>query len=436
MLDPTTLAARGGGQATAGLSPATGVSFHSARVRPGDAFFALPGDAGHGITFADAALASGAAFVVSDRPHPQGVTVADPAKLLLDLGSEARRQLRGVVIGVTGSAGKTSTKTLLGAALAAATSPGNFNTPLALAQVLIHHVLAGLIGRDDRLVLELGVDHPGEMDVLLRLAQPTHAVVTLIAAGHLSGLGSVERVATEKLKLVTAAPQAFVSAQAATFLSPQQRTHVTTYGFENADVMGTLTNLSASGQTLSALGAEVKLPFVGAALAENALAALAVARALGDDLPAAARRLEHAQLEPGRLQVHRLGALTLLDDSYNSNPASAEAALEALGHFPKPHSAVLGDMLELGRDAALYHRALGTRTRQLDRVIALGPEMRALTETNPGARYLEAFDLGALRALLPERGTLLVKGSRGMRLERLVESLLSDQAASHSEVSA
>ncbi len=424
-LEPGKLAERGGGRAADALPGATGVSFHSRRVRAGDAFFALPGAAGHGLAYADAALAAGAAYIVSDKSHPQGVTVPDPAGLLLDLGADARSTLRGPVVGVTGSAGKTTCKAFLGAALGAEVTPGNFNTPLALAQTLIDAAVGLRTQPEARLILELGIDHPGEMDILLRLARPTHAVLTLIAPSHLEGLGSVEGVAREKLKLVDAAEYALVSAQAAAFLSPAQRRRVTTYGFRNADVTGTLSEVSAEGQTLSALGVAVRLPFVGTALAEGALAALALAAHLGNDLKAAAHRLEGAQLEPRRLQIHKLGPLTLLDDSYNSNPASAAAALTTLKHFPKPHTAVLGDMLELGSESARFHRELGEQTARLDKVIAVGPEMRALIEGNLAARYFETFDLERLLTELPERGTLLVKGSRGTRLERLVTALLS-----------
>lgn len=383
MLEPLTLAAKGQGHAAHALRPASGVSFHSGRVRPGDAFFALPGSAGHGIAYADAALAAGAAYIVSDRPHPQGVTVPDPAELLLELGREARAAVSGPVVGVTGSAGKTTTKALLAAALGAAASPGNFNTPLALAQVLIEHTLDER--PSERLVLELGIDHPGEMDVLLSLAQPTHGVVTLIAPSHLAGLGTVEGVAAEKLKLVDATPRAFVSTQAAAFLNDAQRQKVTTYGFGQADVSGTLSAITPTGQTLSALEIEVKLPFVGTVLAENALAALALAASLGDDLELTAKRLRTATLEPGRLQVHALGPLTLLDDTYNSNPASARAALETLATFPQPHGAVLGDMLELGPESARYHRELGKQTLGLAHVVAVGPEMRAQRNQSGGA---------------------------------------------------
>ena len=433
-LEPDRLAERSGGLAVPGLPDATGVSFHSRRVSAGDAFFALPGAAAHGLTYADAALAAGAAYVVSDKPHPRGVTVPDPAGLLLTLGADARRAFQGTVIGVTGSAGKTTCKAFLGAALEAETTPGNFNTPFALAQTLVNTAANGQTDERARLVLELGIDHPGEMDTLLALAQPTHAVLTLIAPSHLAALGSVAGVAREKLKLVDAAEHALVSTQAAAFLSSAQRRKVTTYGLSDADVTATISDVSPEGQTLTALGVQLRLPFVGVALAEGALAALALAAHLGDDLEVTARRLEHTKLEPGRLQIHRLGPLTLLDDSYNSNPASAATALAALKHFPEPHTAVLGDMLELGAESARFHKELGEQTVGLAKIIAVGPEMRALLEGNPAAHYFETFDLDELQAELPERGTLLLKGSRGMRLERLVSALL--EASNKQEVGA
>ncbi|ADI14721.1 UDP-N-acetylmuramoyl-tripeptide--D-alanyl-D-alanine ligase [Truepera radiovictrix] len=425
------------------LPSARGVAFHSARVRPGDAFFALPGASSHGLRYADAALQAGAAFIVSDRPHPRGLTVPDPARLLLQLGRVARAALQGPVIGVTGSAGKTSTRALLAAALGAHATRGNFNTPLALAQTLVEAWLEDRTGAHDRLVLELGIDHTGEMDELVELTRPTLGVVTLIAPAHLDGLGSVEGVAREKFKLLTGVRHAWVSAQAYPFLTPAQRAalqgRLTVYGLDGREtptggeakrVTGHFAS-AAGGGALHALGLRVPLALPSPALAENALCALAVAAHLGVDPAAAAARLQGAVLEPGRLQRHQLGALTLLDDAYNSNPASVRAALTALAALPRPHTAVLGDMLELGAASAELHRALAEDTAALDAVVAVGPAMRALAEADPRAVYLEAFDLEALLALVPERGTLLVKGSRGVRLERLTEALLRRYAEQH-----
>lgn len=449
-LTPSLLADLGGAPPAGvpALPSATGVSFHSARVRPGDAFFALPGAAGHGLQYAEAALQAGAAWIVSDRPHPQGLVVPDPAGLLLTLGRHARRALRGPVVGVTGSAGKTSTRALLAAALGAHATPGNFNTPLALAQTLVDAWLGGRTGEGERLVLELGIDHPGEMDDLVALTRPTHGVVTLVAPAHLSGLGDVAGVAREKFKLLKGVQHAWVSAQAASFLSSAQRAaltgRLTVYALEpqgdhleateGADVTGRFVAHAGSG-TLHAFGLEAPLRVTGHALAENALCALAVAAHLGGDVRGAAARLAGAVLEPGRMQVHRLGPLTLIDDTYNSSPAAVRSALAALGPFPRPHTAVLGDMLELGDASAALHRALAEHTAGLDALITVGPAMRALAEADPRATHLGAFDLGALLPLLPTRGTLLVKGSRGTRLERLTGALLAPRPPQRQGVS-
>ena len=423
-LTPQFVAALAGVALGSTLPNATGVSFHSARVRSGDAFFALPGAAGHGIDYAEQALAAGAAFIVSDRPHRLGLQVENPAQTLLNLGKHARAQLRGPVIGVTGSAGKTSTKAMLAAALDAAASPGNFNTPLALAQVLIDAWLGGETTGEDRLVLELGIDHVGEMDELVALAKPTHAVLTLIAESHLSGLGNVESVAREKLKLVDAAEHAFVSEQAAPFLDETQREKSSVYGLGQVDVSGIIAGVSPRGQRLEVFGTPFTLPYLGQAMAVNAVGALGLAHFLGLDLQAAALRLGEVKLEPGRLQVLKHSDLTIIDDSYNSNPASAAVALEVLAQFPKPHSAVLGDMLELGVASETLHRTLGKRTLALGHVFAVGDEARFIAEENPKAVHVSSADLLSLVGEIPTRGTLLVKGSRGMRLERLVTSLL------------
>jgi UDP-N-acetylmuramoyl-tripeptide--D-alanyl-D-alanine ligase len=405
------------------LPAACGVSFHSQRVRPGDVFFALPGASDHGIRFAEAALATGAAFIVSDRPHPRGVQVEKPAEVLLELGKLARSQLRGPVIGITGSAGKTSTKALAAAALAATASPGNFNTPLALARVLVDTCLEGGEGP---LVLELGIDEVGDMAVLLELTRPTHGVLTLVAESHTQYLGDLTTVAREKSQLLEAAQVALVSSQAAPYLAPELRAESLVYGLEGEPGVTFGGRVKASfpdAQVLEVAGQTLKLPYPGEAMARNAVAALALARVLDFDLTSAAQRLEGVRLEPGRLQFHHFDGFTLIDDSYNSNPASARAALAVLRACPGPHAAILGDMLELEKSAAL-HEQLGEATRGLSRVIAIGTEAEAVKRGNPEVRAFASLE-AASSALesLPLTGALLVKASRGMALERIVAQL-------------
>ncbi len=408
---------------------AYGVAFHSQRVRQGDAFFALPGASGHGIDYADSALEAGAAFIVSDVLHPQGIQVPNPSKLLIELGKEARARLKGPVIGVTGSAGKTSTKAMLAAILKAQASPGNFNTPLALARVLIDAWLADKT--EDTLVLELGIDHIGEMDVLLELAQPTHGFLTLIAESHLSDLKNIHIVAKEKGKLIEAAKCSWVSADVMPYLKKKLHKKICSYGLrgQDADVCGQIVSSNENGQVIKILGKEVYLPYVGEAMAKNAVGALGFAVNMGLSIDEAALGLQDLKLEPRRLQTHKFKDLYIIDDCYNSNPASAQAALEALKSFPRPHTVVLGDMLELGKTSEELHRKVGQLTLEIDNIITCGPEAKYIAAENPKARHSYNLDEAWIRLenILADskKGTILLKASRGMHFEDLIGKTLA-----------
>lgn len=409
-----------------------GMNFHSGRLEQGEIFFALAGAQQHGLRFAEQALAKGASLIISDKAHPQGIVVADPAATLLQLGKYARQQLKKLdipVIAVTGSVGKTSSKAMLARALEASSSLGNFNTPLALACTLLRHALQG---KAKPLVLELGIDHVGEMQQLCELVQPDIALLTSIAPSHLHGLGDIATVAREKTVLIEHAKQAFVSEQAAVYLTAAQRAKSTIYGLSEAcQVQGRILETQPSGQIIEVIDVSFQLPYIGKAMATNATGALAVARALALPLPQAAQRLEGVVLEPQRLQVHHFDTsndgIYLIDDAYNSNPASVREALDSLQHFPRPHRLIVGDMLELGVDSQAYHRQLGQWSKAADTVIAIGQESVVITEENTQALHAPdaeaAIDL--LAHVLPkiEKGTVLVKASRGLQLERIVQHL-------------
>jgi UDP-N-acetylmuramoyl-tripeptide--D-alanyl-D-alanine ligase len=431
-------------------APATGVRFHSDRVRPGDAFFALQGAATHGVRFADDALARGAAFVVSDRPYPGAILVDDAGAALLALGRAARAQRTGPLIAVTGSAGKTTTKALLAAALDAVASPGNLNTPHALATVLVDAWLADDGTRP--LVLELGVDRSGDMVQLTDLVRPTHGIVTLIAPAHLQGLGDLAGVAREKGGLLAAASVArYASASAWQHLPDDLRAGVRRYRVDadgsragdghlrgdDADaVVGHHVIVEGIERLRAMLGSEavdLTLPGPGRAFAENALAALLVAVDVGVPAREAAARLERAHIEPGRLTRIALGELRLLDDSYNANPASVGAALEVLGRGPRPHAIVLGSMLELGPASADYHRQIGRAIaeRDVDLVWTVGADAAPVADACRVARHFpDARAAAAAAAELPASGSLLVKGSRGIGLEAVVTALRAERAPS------
>jgi UDP-N-acetylmuramoyl-tripeptide--D-alanyl-D-alanine ligase len=410
--------------------PARGVRFDSRQVRPGDAFVALVGAREHGVAYAAEATARGAAFVISDRPYPGAVLVDDAAAALRDLGRYARSQHRGARIGVTGSVGKTTTKALLGAALAAFVTPGNLNTPHALATVMIDAWLGG--ATEQPWVLELGIDHAGEMARLLDLVAPTIGVVTAIAPAHLAGIGDLAAVAFEKSRLLAVTEHArFASVAAAERLSADARGGVIRYGLgDRGEVRGRLRAGEERDTLVANLGerVDVPLPGVGRALAENALGALTVAWSLGVTPTLAAERIAATPALGGRLRRHDQGARTLIDDSYNANPASVVAALEILTRGARPRMLVLGAMRELGPESAALHREIGAAiaAAALDGVWTVGDEALPVGDAVAvAAHFADAEAATAACAALPRDGTLLVKGSRGIGLERLVEALLA-----------
>ena len=414
--------------------PAAGVNFHTQRLQAREAFFALPGANSHGIVFADEALAAGAAFVVSDKPHPRGLQVRDPAALLLELGYRARADYPGRIIGITGSSGKTSSRAMLSTALAAHSVQGNLNTPLAIAAFLV-----GLqqqpLGAKSLTVLELGIDHPGEMAQLLALVRPHYGLLTLISSSHLEALGDVAGVAREKSQLIDAAERSWVSAQAYPFLNAAQRHKSLCYGLCDSDaaldICGRMLQADAYGQQLEIASLQLQLPYPGRAMATNAVGAVAIALHCGVAPETIAARLATLQLEPARLHMHRRKELTVIDDSYNSNPASAQAALEVLAALPRPHVAILGDMLELGFASEEAHRQLGQASRSLDACYFVGEASRWAAEENPRAYYAASLD--AIMPLLaeqfpaepPVQASVLLKASRGLRFERLVQWFLA-----------
>ncbi|MEZ4607219.1 MAG: Mur ligase family protein [Deinococcales bacterium] len=383
-----------------------------------------------------------ASFIVSDVAHSQGIVVEDPAALLLKLGRVARASLTPPIIGISGSAGKTSAKAIA-AALNARSSPGNFNTPYALAQVLIDAALEdSTLAPEQRrpLALELGIDHVGEMDILLNLTQPTHGLITSISASHLSALGDVATVAREKGRLLEVAGESWCSESALKKLSPALQMKVKCYGLaENVAprfdeilkemVVGEITAVSGMGQRLNVLATSFDLPYMGKAMASNAIGAMALARSLNADLTQAALALGEVKLEPHRLEIRPAkGEFFLLDDSYNSNPASLAALLEVMVALPRPHVLLLGDMLELGQLSQSLHQKMGENLKA-DKLLTLGPEARhlCLAANIADKKHFEDFDKAAehLKELVASglKGTVALKASRGMRFERFLDIL-------------
>jgi UDP-N-acetylmuramoyl-tripeptide--D-alanyl-D-alanine ligase len=269
------------------------------------------------------------------------------------------------------------------------------------------------------------------MDELTDLVRPDIGLLTAISASHLDGLGDVTTVAREKGRLLAATARGLAADGAWRQLPDDIALRTIRYGLDaDAPWRGRLEGPPFESRLEVEAPVELRapLPGPGRGLAESALGALATASLLNVDLEGAAERLAHARLEPGRLTVRRFALWTLIDDSYNSNPASAEQALALLRAAPPPRTAVLGEMRELGAEAAERHRALGEATVGLERVLAVGPHADEVRRGNPDVRVASEAAIDDLVAALPREGTILVKASRGLRFERLVAALLRTEA--------
>jgi len=405
------------GRAGADARPANDLVWDSRLVTPGAAFFALPGEQEHGEAYAADALARGAALVIGPSPRKRGVQVDDPKAALLRLGRWLRLGFPAPVAGVSGSVGKTSTKEALARALGWPATEGNLNTPPALAR-FFWHLDPGAGGA----VVELGIDRPGEMDELLELVVPDLGVLTAIAPVHLERLGSLEAVAAEKLKLLEASPLRLAHVELARWGLPEG---TRTYGFQgDTDFRGEALELNPEGTRFRYAGRTLRLRTLGRGAALAALAALAAAELLGQDPAAAAERLEAQPPTPGRLEPIRRGGVLWLNDTYNASPKALEAALEVLARAPRPRGVVLGTMRELGSEAERLHLEAARQVRAAcDRALFVGEFAEAMAAGWPQAQAVATVEEAA--EALPEwsRGlaSVLVKGSRALALERLLE---------------
>ncbi|HLU39011.1 MAG TPA: UDP-N-acetylmuramoyl-tripeptide--D-alanyl-D-alanine ligase [Planctomycetota bacterium] len=442
----------------AGATTAQRAVVDSREVRPGDCFVALRGGQRDGHEFLAAAFDAGAVgAVVAHMPVtltvPRGcfvVEVDDTGRALLALAASWRRAHPGVrVVGITGSCGKTSTKNMLGRALAACMpavhSPRSFNNavgvPLSLFQIAPGTRAA---------VVEIGSNAPGEIETLAAVAQPDVAIVTCIAESHLEGLGSLEGVAAEKAALLRALPPDGVAIlngddpSTARHLLPAApgRKLLVRVGQE-ADWFATDVRFHGLGTSFLLQGSRpVTIPLLGSHNVTNALFTIAAADALGADLDAVLAALAEMPATERRLQCREAGDVQVFDDTYNMNPTSARAALLAMSGLPCSgrRVVVFGEMRELGARSADLHAELGGEVarRQIDLLITVGEAAAAIAAGAeaagmPRSRVLRTADQGealeCLLAVLRPKDRLLCKASHSIGFDRLVDSLLAALAA-------
>lgn len=422
-----------------------GWSVDSRTIRPGELFFALKGPRFDGHDFVGEALARGAVGAVVERSLPgvQGplLVVPDTQRALEAAGSWARDRFQGRVIAVTGSAGKTTTKDaiaeLLGTAMEVARSEGNLNNHVGVPLSLLR-----LPEQAGAAVLELAMNHAGEIRRLAALARPEIGVVTNVGHAHVGFFESLDQVALAKRELIESLPPHGVAVlnaddeRVAAFAQVHPGL-VLTFGFsERADVRAEDVSFGAEGSRFRVGNVWFECPLPGRHGVMNVLAALAVARLFGlplERLRDAVRKLEAGGMR-GRRLMHR--GVLILDDCYNSNPEALRAMLETLAATPaRRRIAVLGEMLELGRWAEALHREAGRRVVEcgLDVLVGIRGAARFLVEEAvragmpPGAAFFfeDPVEAGRfLRGLLREGDAVLFKGSRGVQVERALQEYL------------
>jgi UDP-N-acetylmuramoyl-tripeptide--D-alanyl-D-alanine ligase len=419
-----------------------GVSTDTRRLKPGELFVALTGPRYEGSEFVGKALGAGAAGAVVGKLTGEDIaqiTVDDTRAALGRLGRTWRESHELTVVGITGSNGKTTLKELIAACLSSVAptlaTEGNLNNeiglPLMLSRIDASHQYA---------VLEMGANHRGEIAYLTSLARPDVAVITNAAAAHLEGFGSVQGVAEGKGEILQGEPRpriAVLNADDAYFdywCSLAGDSRIRSFGFsEHADVRGgdVVVDKGATRFVLRAgeAAVPVSLPLAGVHNVRNACAAAAVATALGLRLDDIAVALESVRPVGGRLEpLAGLNAAALYDDSYNANPLSVMAAAEFLVSLPGQSWLILGDMLELGPDEREIHREVGESVRRIgvDRLFATGDLCRHSSEAfGDGAAWFATTDelAAAVSEQLSSDVNVLVKGSRAMRMERVVDAL-------------
>ena len=446
------------GQLPAGVG---GISIDTRSLQPGDAFFAIKGEKMDGHDFATAAVKAGAGvLVVAEGKLPALgrltapiIVVPDVLAALEKTGRAARERSRAKIVAVTGSAGKTTTKEALRHALSAVgtvhASDKSFNNhwgvPLTLAR----------LPQDcDFGIFEIGMNHPGEIRPLVKMVRPHVAIVTLIAAAHLGHFRNLDEIAQAKAEIF----EGLEPGGAALLNRDDQRYKLLArlakargikrvFGFgEDARADFRLLDcvLAADSSTIRArIGdaeIEARIGAPGRHVVQNALAVLGAASLVAADVGKVAEALGSVEAEQGRGRRHRLkhpgGAFTLIDESYNANPASMQAAMALLGATPVEAGgrriAVLGDMLELGNHSAKLHASLAepVKTSGADLVLLAGPEMKALADVLPeGVAGEYRGDAEALKPVLLDAvrpgDAVMVKSSKGIGFSKLVDALIA-----------
>jgi UDP-N-acetylmuramoyl-tripeptide--D-alanyl-D-alanine ligase len=429
------------------------LSTDSRTLQPGDLFVALRGENFDGHKFVNQAFQRGAAGAVVENswtgespPDFSLLRVADTLVAYQQVAATYRRSLGIRVIAITGSNGKTSTKDFTASVLTrrfrVTKTEGNFNNHVGLPRTMLD-----AISGDEVAVWEIGMNHPGEIAPLAKLAQPDVAIITNVGVAHVEFMGSREAIAREKGDLAAAIPASGTvilnsDDEFAEVIAQRTGAKVVFAGFESGVVQANEIVQSAAGAEFTILeGAHrchAVLPVPGLHMVQNALLAITAGRVFGIPLEECAIGLAASPLTKARLQIKNIHGLQFIDDSYNANPDSTKAALRTLAELETEGQriAVLGQMAELGAQSAQGHREVGETAASLgiDRLITLGQGGSEIADAARAAGLAKSIATASAEeaaAILCESAypgdLVLIKGSRAARTERVLEEFAKRQ---------
>jgi UDP-N-acetylmuramoyl-tripeptide--D-alanyl-D-alanine ligase len=439
------------GQLQAGepTARAQGISTDTRTLARGQAFLALRGENHDAHTFIPAAVKAGASILIVEKDRPctavpdrtAVIGVTDTTRALMDLARWHRNRLEGLVLAITGSCGKSTVKAMVGSILSRSASCSvarkSFNNRIGVSLSLLQSCI-----EDDYVVLELGTNHPGEIDELAAMARPHAGLITCIGECHLEGLGSREGVREAKAELIPhIEPDGLLVLNAdddfCASLADRHEGEVRMFGIRNEGAVRAIppTATSSHGE-FCVRHTTFRLPVAGRHNILNAAAAICLAEWAGASLEQARTALAEVRLPGLRSEKRMLKGTEFLMDCYNSNPTAMKAALESFLRQPVDgrRMVVCGDMLELGDDAPAIHRRMGRALAltEVDTLVAVGPLSQHMVE---GWNELAAPHQRALHLPSAEKAwmfvweltapgdAVLLKGSRKMELERIVKAI-------------
>ena len=412
------------------------VSTDTREITPGSIFFALKGPNFNANTLAEDALRKGARYAVIDEKEfvksESTILVEDGLKALQQLARHHRDQLKLTVIGLTGSNGKTTTKELLFSVLSKKykthATQGNLNNHIGVPLTIL-----AIDSSIEVAVIEMGANHLGEIALLSGIANPTHGLITNIGRAHIGPFGSFENILRAKSELyqhlINHDGKVFVNSQDPVLANMAKRFPSPIFYPAKGDYYyGELVSADPFIEFQADNGERVNTRLMGRYNFENIAAALCVAKYV--DVPPGLANRAVGEYEPAnmRSQVIRKGTNTIILDAYNANPSSMEAAIQSLAKMKAHHKVVvLGDMYELGEESEVEHRRLGTLLLECDikEAYLCGSLIRAALETFPTAKYYSTKEelVLDLKTKPIHKATILVKASRGMGLETIVNSI-------------